>query len=431
MSSIHSYGYKPYPIFKTSHDEFEETSEVKELLFGVELEIDKGEDAGLTSDELTELTDDIYCKHDGSLGDEGIEIVTHPCTLEYHMTKLPWDGIAKIAKDHDYLSHEARTCGLHVHVGRFQMGRFESERDQAAGKVVILVSRFWKEMVTFSRRTNGQLIDWANLPLDDFGVIKENVINLALETYNKGRYQAVNLQNSSTIEFRLFNGTLDMDTLKATLQLVSNIVTYATNHDIDDIIASQWQDIIDVAHYDELSCYLNELGLSLVPPKPAIQFEYASMEEFEEGQRKRYEEAERRHQVEERIRREQEERRRREHDAIRRALDLHVGDRVRIVNAEGSRIGCLRAHIGEKAIVSGIYDIAERHTFDFELMFPDTCLNRFDFHGSNFSTNPDANLYYNVHAENIERVREAVPVDDPVVATDTAAFHGDYVAAFA
>ena len=30
-----------------------------------------------------------YCKHDGSL-EEGFEIVTHPMSLDYHLTKMPW-----------------------------------------------------------------------------------------------------------------------------------------------------------------------------------------------------------------------------------------------------------------------------------------------------------------------------------------------------
>lgn len=31
----------------------------------------------------------LYCKHDGSL-DDGIELVTHPMTLTYHMDEMPW-----------------------------------------------------------------------------------------------------------------------------------------------------------------------------------------------------------------------------------------------------------------------------------------------------------------------------------------------------
>ena len=39
-----------------------------------------------------------------------------------------------------------------------------------------------------------------------------------------GRYTAVNLTNSDTVEIRMFRGTLKLNTLKATLQMVNHLV---------------------------------------------------------------------------------------------------------------------------------------------------------------------------------------------------------------
>ncbi len=44
-----------------------------------------------------------------------------------------------------------------------------------------------------------------------------------------GRYAAVNLCNYSTIEFRLFRGTLKINTFIATLQLVNEICNVAVS----------------------------------------------------------------------------------------------------------------------------------------------------------------------------------------------------------
>lgn len=85
------------------------------------MEIDDGNDANECADALADVTSAIYCKRDGSLGDEGVEIVTHPATLNYHLTKLAWDRIIETATDNGYTSHDTETCGLHVHVGRAEL----------------------------------------------------------------------------------------------------------------------------------------------------------------------------------------------------------------------------------------------------------------------------------------------------------------------
>ncbi len=87
----------------------------------------------------------------------------------------------------------------------------------------------------------------------------------ALSERERGRYVAVNLQNSETVEFRLFNGSLKLNTIYATLQFVSNLCLYAKNKSMDDVLASQWNDICNYQKYDELTAYLNERGLDSVP----------------------------------------------------------------------------------------------------------------------------------------------------------------------
>lgn len=362
MSYINRYGYKPYPVFKTMTDMFDNSEDVDELMFGVELEIDKGEEPEDTAADLLDTSSDIYCKHDGSLGDNGIEIVTHPCSLDYHCKKLGWENIVQVARDHDYTSQQARTCGLHIHVGRWQMGDTEVERAETAAKTVILVSRFWDQMVTFSRRREAQLSDWAALPMDGFGLIKENLITSALETESNGRYQAVNLTNENTVEFRLFNGTLNPDTIKASLQLVNNIVSYAKDHDTDDVICSQWRDVAQYEEFPELDCYLAERGLCLEPRIPPITFLYETSEEFRIAK--------------ERERKEKEERKRREREARLASMGMReepidfteakVGDQV--VVADPDPYSDLSYFDG---VIATITQIFSSYWCDFELRFPD------------------------------------------------------------
>ncbi len=271
---IKNYGYKPSPIFKTgNHDKFYSSADIRELVFGVELEIDKGEDPEETAGELCEASEDIYCKHDGSLNN-GVEIVTHPCTLDYHLNDLGWDTLCDIALKHGFRSNDARTCGLHVHVGRRQLGSESYERFVTTAKIILLVQRHWDSLVTFTRRSRSQLDRWAAKPdVDLHAANAGELVENALRERERGRYVAVNLQNSETVEFRLFNGSLKLSTIYATLQFVSNLCLYAKNKSVDDVLASQWNDICGYQKYDELAAYLRERSLGNVPhlePKAII-----------------------------------------------------------------------------------------------------------------------------------------------------------------
>ena len=215
LKGIHSYSYKPNPIFYGSESN---------LYMGVELEIDKGGEINENAEKLTDIgnrsEEHIYCKHDGSLC-EGCEIVSQPMTLEYHRDKMNWKEIFTEALGMNYYSHNTSTCGLHVHCNRDFFGEDHSTQDISIGRVVYLVERYWNELIRFSRRRADALERWA--------ARYATISNTAQETYKKakdkhlGRYVAVNLCNYDTIEFRLFRGTLRYETFIATLQLVAEI----------------------------------------------------------------------------------------------------------------------------------------------------------------------------------------------------------------
>lgn len=254
-SDLHDYGYKPYPEF------YGDTGENNQLFIGVELEVDDGYSANKLCCEL-EKFDEIYCKHDGSLGNEGVEIVSHPCTLKYHMESLKWDDIMNICLENNYTSHDAGTCGIHTHVNRTFFGDTEDEQDLNIAKVVLLMNRFFEShIVPFSRRNYSQLSDWANknniqkiYVTDNESTISEKV----KASKNSGRYQAVNLQNRNTIEFRVFRGTLKYSTFIAILQFVDTICRFAKQINLNNIDNTKWEDIFIGTEWTELSSYLKE-----------------------------------------------------------------------------------------------------------------------------------------------------------------------------
>ena len=259
--TIHNYSFKPEAEFQYRASE---KARDALLTFGLELEVDLGDDRyGLTR-ELSELNQPIYMKADGSL-EEGVEIVTHPCTLAYHSYELRWAEIGRVCKSYGFKSHNTSTCGLHIHIGRDQMGSSYEERQQTAGNIVLLVDALWEELVKFSRRNEENLDRWAARPrtrlTPGVAYTDRELTGYALASRDYGRYQAVNLQNGGTVELRLFRGTLKRRTLIASIQLASNLTKYAMAHTPTECRNAKWADIVAVEQFSELNTYCTERGL--------------------------------------------------------------------------------------------------------------------------------------------------------------------------
>ena len=193
--------------------------------------------------------------------------MTHPHTLAAYRSEFNWDRLCRIARDYDFQSHTCGTCGLHMHVGRAQLGATRDEQRDVIAKIVLLLQRHDDPIVKFSRRKPSQLNHWAAMPDVGFRSGKsydDAELRDAVESFywSIGRYQALNLENRGTIEFRLWRGTLVPDTIDATLQLTHNIVRYAMTHTYEEVANSKWLDIAKYETCDTLEKYLDERGLN-------------------------------------------------------------------------------------------------------------------------------------------------------------------------
>ena len=232
--TIKHYNYKPETIFYGKGN----------LFYGIELEIDKGGEDEENAQRIIDIgnsgAERIYCKHDGSI-DYGFEIVSHAATADYHLNSFPWREILAKAIELGYRSHNTRTCGLHIHASRAAFGETYEKQEEAIGRIVHFVELHWNEILKFTRRSEDAINRWA---------ARYGVTSKAKDTYKNakdkhmGRYVAVNLENSNTIEFRLFRGTLLYTTFAATLQLVDEICKMAINLTDKEIEDMSWSDFV-------------------------------------------------------------------------------------------------------------------------------------------------------------------------------------------
>jgi hypothetical protein len=216
------YSYKPTPCF------FGDKETANGRFFGVELEMDNSP----RRKEFMALSycEEIYYKPDGSLSC-GVEVVTHPATLEYHMRELPWDRILSAAKRCGFKSHTGTsgdgsgaspTCGLHIHVSKEAFGQTTAKRDSNEAKILVLFDKFWPQLAVFSRRDPRSLERWAK-HYANFDVSNDQMTDIIKRAKGEcGKYSAVNLgaNSGATVEFRLFRGTTNKETILASIQLL-------------------------------------------------------------------------------------------------------------------------------------------------------------------------------------------------------------------
>lgn len=256
---IYDWDEGPSLMFHRFHDQ-------SNVFYGVELEVERcsstveRRDMALAIYEMAGQY--VYCKRDGSL-ECGIEIVSHPADYDFHMQKMPWGNILKRLAEEGYRSHDAGTCGLHIHVSREAFGPDHETQLDRIHRLLYIVEKFWPYWLKLSRRTETSMRQWAARYLGEDEqldhVPKEALLDRAL--YGS-KYHAVNLQKPKTVEIRMFRGTLKLNTLRATLQLVNYLVGLATNDDID-LENLTWEELADNLRNltPELNQYMKERGL--------------------------------------------------------------------------------------------------------------------------------------------------------------------------
>lgn len=270
---VNGYFYKPDPIF------FKDNNEDTQKFFGIELEVMDGGESSLNAKRVCHSHEELYAKHDGSL-DDGMELVSHPCTVSWHLTHL-WDDV--LSKLHTLHYHARNGSGIHVHVSKKYW-----ENNGGLCRITNLITfcdinrealRLYanRERETFDHWTH-EYMSPSNTKkvvvnaLTNFGDTEEAMCDL-YDKYSSvtNHYSVVNLSNTTTVEIRAFASTLDIHRMHSIVQFVDVLTELSTEATLGNPITFQLiqtraqskgytellQDPKFIRAIDESNCYVD------------------------------------------------------------------------------------------------------------------------------------------------------------------------------
>lgn len=176
------------------------------LFLGLELEV-YATDLAYTSETVADLLDGYaILKEDSSINKPGFEIVSAPSSLDIHRDKLK----EFFAQDPAINSGSGKDIGLHIHVSREPLSQL------TIGKLLVFINdtNNYSKIVALAGRSSD---NWAKLT-------PKTITDVNRQT---SRYEAINLQNDNTVEFRIFGSTCNVELILARLEFVHAVVSWA------------------------------------------------------------------------------------------------------------------------------------------------------------------------------------------------------------
>lgn len=220
--NIHAYSYEPSYEFKRT---FKQKHSIKHLYMGIELEVGGAKSVKSVNKFIEPFVnnDDIYFKKDSSIPQYGVEIVSMPCTLDYHKKDLNWKSICTHAVDCGLKSHDIKDCGLHININRDFMNP----------------SAWVKFWFFINNKKERSFISRIARRRSRFAVIEHKLLNATLLYDVTGecasRHVAVNGDNEYRIELRIFKGTLKYESLIACMEFADALVRYCRLVSFNDL----------------------------------------------------------------------------------------------------------------------------------------------------------------------------------------------------
>lgn len=229
---IHSYGtrfddvtrndkcFTSTKIFKINKDT---------IFYGVELEANtRGDREEVTREVLKRLGGYVFAKHDGSLDEEyGVEFVSVPA--DFHKTREIWSNLfnKKYARSEEedksckeLSAYSDNRCGLHIHISKSALN------DKDICNIVFFINKYKNFCAKIAGRNyfDNRYTGVKNIRTESKDTLK---IADACRCSSNGHYDAVNVQNSQTLEIRIFKANVTMSAFFRYLEFTDALVNYS------------------------------------------------------------------------------------------------------------------------------------------------------------------------------------------------------------
>lgn len=214
---LNSYSTKPFPVFKGKRYNDNRLSR----FYGLELEYSYTPAILPYSLFNKEYKDKfLYNKSDSSL-DDGVEIVTSPLdkkTLAELLGRMS-SGLSEIGKVREYY----KNAGIHIHVNRASVDSLTIYK--LSYLLNMSATEDEKRIIYYiSGRNRTSTIKKA---LYNYAIVGEDN-SQTIACRSGDRYRALNLNNSNTIEFRMFASTTKVENILMYVDFVDDLIEYAS-----------------------------------------------------------------------------------------------------------------------------------------------------------------------------------------------------------
>ena len=225
-------GEKSYPDEKTN------------LISGFELEIHNNgsnptSDAALWVSEQLNADEPYVVFEDDCTISPGMEMISRPASCAEHMRRF--DKLTECCAElvhRGFNSHNSNMCGLHIHLNKKYFGNSASKIELAEAKFLYIFLKNWENMVRFSRRSR---FNWCRKTYKGEGTTYKDLVKGSAA---RGHGTAINLQNRNTIEIRLWRGTLNPETLKATFKFTWRLAELVKTKNICEIASMTFEELL-------------------------------------------------------------------------------------------------------------------------------------------------------------------------------------------
>lgn len=180
-----------------------------------------------------------YMEWDGSIA-HGYETIFMPMTKkylrEYKMRDRIWE-LQKMGME----SFSTNVCGMHIHVNKTALDPL------GWWKVNAMFARCRGKLTALTGRQQASLDQYAKIDTEGKFLVKHEAeshkAKMKKSPHNDEKYSAINFKPKQTVEFRLFNGTMNGDRFMHIVTFIDTLLDFVQSHGYSFFINSKGAEI--------------------------------------------------------------------------------------------------------------------------------------------------------------------------------------------